>query len=198
MPTYTYTLTNSGTGAPVADALIQASSDAGGASVVTDGRTSAAGVVVLTLAAGAYYIHKIKAGFTASAHTLTMAALALTGAGTMTAVSGSDVITAADVLGRVRALLRDDQGADYWSDAVLIGFLADAQRDICSRAPRARFNGVSLAAPVDPAAAGDSLTIGRDWLARAAAYVCGRALAIDGDRARSQAFMEEYERGIDL
>lgn len=63
-----YTLTDSGTGLPVADATIWATTDLVGANVVASGITDAFGKVTFWLDAGTYYIWSQKSGFTPDAN----------------------------------------------------------------------------------------------------------------------------------
>jgi hypothetical protein len=61
--THTYTLTDSVTGLPIADAQVWATTDAAGANVVASGTTTTAGVVVFYLDAGTYYFWRQKDGY---------------------------------------------------------------------------------------------------------------------------------------
>lgn len=58
-----YTLTNSLTGLPIADADVWVTSDAGGTNVLASGRTNASGVVTFMLDAGTVYIWRQKSGW---------------------------------------------------------------------------------------------------------------------------------------
>jgi len=61
--TWTYTLTRSDTGLPIADADVWVSTDAAGANVVASGRTNQNGVVTFHLDAGTVYVWRQKSGF---------------------------------------------------------------------------------------------------------------------------------------
>jgi hypothetical protein len=63
-----YNLTDSGTGLPIADATIWATTDLVGANVVASGVTDAFGQVTFWLDAGTYYIWSQKSGFTPDAN----------------------------------------------------------------------------------------------------------------------------------
>lgn len=60
--TFTYTVTNSGTGLPIADADVWATTDAAGANIVASGRTDQNGQVTFYLDAGTIYIFTQKSG----------------------------------------------------------------------------------------------------------------------------------------
>lgn len=60
---WSYTLTNSIGGAPIADADVWASTDLGGANVVASGKTDSFGVVTFWLDAGVHYIWSQKSGW---------------------------------------------------------------------------------------------------------------------------------------
>ena len=60
--TWTYTLTEMGTGLPIADATIRVCTDAAGANIVAQATTNAFGVATFYLTAGMYYIFRYKAG----------------------------------------------------------------------------------------------------------------------------------------
>jgi len=62
--TWTYTLTNSVTGLPIADADVWACTDAVGANVIASGKTNASGIVTFYLDAGTtIYVFRQKSGF---------------------------------------------------------------------------------------------------------------------------------------
>jgi len=63
-----YALTDSGTGLPVADATVWATTDIGGMNIVASGRTDTFGNVTFFLNAGTYYIWSQKSGFTPDAN----------------------------------------------------------------------------------------------------------------------------------
>ncbi len=60
---FTYTLTESGTGNPIADADVWATTDAAGTTVVASGRTNQLGVITFYLDSGPVYIWRQKSGF---------------------------------------------------------------------------------------------------------------------------------------
>lgn len=61
--TWTYTLTEAGTGTPIADADVWVTSDAAGTNVLASGKTSQAGVVTFFLDAGTVYVWRQKSGW---------------------------------------------------------------------------------------------------------------------------------------
>jgi hypothetical protein len=61
--TFNYTLTDSGTGLPIATADVWVTSDLAGANVVASGQTNTFGVVTFYLDAGAYYLWRQKSGY---------------------------------------------------------------------------------------------------------------------------------------
>jgi hypothetical protein len=61
--TFTYTLTNSVDGLPIADADVWVTSDIAGTNVLASGRTNASGVVTLYLDAGTIYVWRQKSGW---------------------------------------------------------------------------------------------------------------------------------------
>jgi hypothetical protein len=61
--TWTYTLTNSVTGLPIADADVWVTTDIGGTNVIASGKTNASGVVTFYLDAGTVYVWRQKSGF---------------------------------------------------------------------------------------------------------------------------------------
>ncbi|HUV95809.1 MAG TPA: hypothetical protein VMX14_13420 [Anaerolineae bacterium] len=60
---FTYTLTDSATGLPIADCLVWACTDSAGANKVTSAYTDDSGQVVLYLDAGTYYLFRKKSGY---------------------------------------------------------------------------------------------------------------------------------------
>jgi hypothetical protein len=60
---WVYTLTETGTGAPIADADVWATTDSAGTNVVASGRTDVNGEVTFLLDAGTYYIWRQKSGW---------------------------------------------------------------------------------------------------------------------------------------
>ena len=61
--TFVYTLTNSGSGLPISDALVQAYTEAAMSNLSASGRTAADGTVTFYLTAGTYYLKRTKSGF---------------------------------------------------------------------------------------------------------------------------------------
>jgi hypothetical protein len=61
-----YTLTDSGTGLPIADVSVWVSTDAAGENVIASGSTDAYGVVTFYLDAGTVYVWRQKAGYSFS------------------------------------------------------------------------------------------------------------------------------------
>ena len=61
--TWTYTLTDGDTGAPIDGAEIWVSTDSAGANIIANGMTDAAGVVTFYLDAGTVYVWRKKAGY---------------------------------------------------------------------------------------------------------------------------------------
>jgi hypothetical protein len=61
--TWTYTLTNSSSGLPIADANVWVSSDAAGLNILASGVTDQSGVVTFFLDAGTVYVWRQKSGF---------------------------------------------------------------------------------------------------------------------------------------
>lgn len=61
--TWTYTLTDSGTGLPIADADVWITSNIGGTNVLASGKTNASGVVTFYLDAGTVYVWRQKTGY---------------------------------------------------------------------------------------------------------------------------------------
>ncbi len=61
--TFVYTLTNSVTGLPIADADVWATTDTGGTNVLASGRTNASGQVTFYLDAGTVYVWRQKSGW---------------------------------------------------------------------------------------------------------------------------------------
>lgn len=61
--TWTYTLTEFGTGNPISDADVWVTSDSGGTNILASGRTNASGMVTFYLDAGTVYIWRQKSGW---------------------------------------------------------------------------------------------------------------------------------------
>lgn len=61
--TFTYTLTESGGGDPIANANVWVTSDIAGSNTIASGVTNDSGVVVFTLDAGTVYVWRNKSGF---------------------------------------------------------------------------------------------------------------------------------------
>jgi hypothetical protein len=61
--TFTYTLTESGSGDPIANANVWVTSDIAGSNIIASGVTNDSGVVVFTLFAGTIYVWRNKSGF---------------------------------------------------------------------------------------------------------------------------------------
>jgi len=61
---WTYTLTETGTGDPIADAEIWVTTDLAGNNIVYDGQTDVNGQVTFYLTPGTYYVWRRKAGYT--------------------------------------------------------------------------------------------------------------------------------------
>jgi len=61
---WTYTVTDSGTGLPIANVAVWATTDAAGVNIVAYDTTNESGQVTFYLSAGTYYIWRQKAGYT--------------------------------------------------------------------------------------------------------------------------------------
>jgi len=105
-------------------------------------------------------------------------------------------IVASAVIDDVREKLRDlDDGNYRWSDAILLGFVDGAQRDIFQKRADLFYTAdlSGLNQPVALVAVTDVLHLGAAWLQALACYAAGRALAEDGNDAGDAAMAMVYQ-----
>jgi hypothetical protein len=114
----------------------------------------------------------------------------------------SSLMTASDVITRVRRLLADEDGASpRWSDPVLLAWTGEAQHEVCRRYPIVTLNAAGgTVEPVSPAVLTDGLLLAPHWGSALADWVVWRALSEDSadtaNAAQARAAREAFEARI--
>jgi hypothetical protein len=114
----------------------------------------------------------------------------------------ASLMTASDVITRVRRLLADEDGAaPRWSDPVLLAWTGEAQHEVFRRRPDVMLTTVGvLETPITPALLTDGLLLAPHWGSALADWVVWRALSEDSaDTAnanQARAAREAFEARI--
>ena len=105
-------------------------------------------------------------------------------------------MTAAEPIEEARDILNDASTPYRWSDAQLLRWLSDGQREVYRRRPDLFMQLGAMVAPSDLSATTDDLDVGEAQRAALTDYVCARAFMVDADHddnlARSTAHMNLF------
>ena len=103
--------------------------------------------------------------------------------------------TVQKVVTTVRAYISDETATYRWSDADLIVYVNDGQREVYMRNPTSAFTGssVTTTAPADVTAVGDSITLTDGFAVALAHYVAMQVFLEDSEDANNLALANQHQ-----